>query len=341
MSGVPITNPGKGRDLYPAGSVVSPDGVNIRSSSHVPESQLLRLPGFKGEVNSEGDLYGEAARFHNLYVRVGANGTLVSGSLRNWADAYGLVPFAHPFGPDEVGLTLDALDDRLGLPAGTLRLGRLTMVEAAVDLVVPRPVELYVSACEDLPRTTPLRVGYTSVYFRTDESQTKLYDKPAELVAAGRVVPDVFGGAHVVRFEHTLRSGGMPRVFGQFKDDGGVVRAGILAEAQFRAELASLVASKAKKLQFARTVHPALPLASPSDREKWHAVRGIIADGGIDAALLGVRADVEVGHLTADEGKAHRRALRKLYHDPAYSVISDLAAEFAAAIDAAVGVASL
>lgn len=341
MSGVPITSPGKGQDLHSADGVVFPDRVNIRSTSHIPEARLLELPGFRGDINAEGEVFGEAARAHNLYVRSGSNGTLVSGSLRNWADAEDLIPFDHPFGHNEAGLTLDALDDKLGLPTGTLHLGRLTMVEGAVDFALPRSVVFYVSACEDLPRTTPFRAGHTSVYFRTDEWESKLYDKPLELDAAGRVAPDVYGDAHVARFEHTLKSGGVPRVFKDYKDGKGIVRAGVLADGQFRVDLADLVVRKARALRFARTAHPDRPPKTPADREKWLAVRGVVAAGGLDAAIAGVRADVEAGHLKAEEGKAHLRALRKLYHDPAFSTVSDLAAEFAASLDAAVGTESL
>lgn len=62
-----ITNRRKGQDLVPPGHVVSPDRVNIRATRRVPDGRLVGLPGFHGDVDAKGEVYGESACDHALH----------------------------------------------------------------------------------------------------------------------------------------------------------------------------------------------------------------------------------------------------------------------------------
>lgn len=350
---LPLTNPVEGQDLHPQvpsevesltrnsgevqhrgpGALVFPDATHIRTHAFVPDDVLLGLSRFRGHMDREGEVYAEGGHSHNLYVRNGGQGALLSGSLRNWADQEGLVSFPDPFGPEEVGRVMNALDRYLHLPPGTVQGGRLTKLEIAADLVLPRPVGEYVATLEDVPRAIPHRVGYTTAFYKTQETELRVYDKAAELVASGEDVPEEWLGAHVARVEFALRSGGVPRALGHWKDQEGLVRAGLLANPEFRDELAAFWAERARSLRFRRVARPDQPATRPADRVKWLAVRGMEAEGGLRAAIQSVDSDIAAGHLEPTAAKAHRRALRDLALHPAYSAASDLESEFAAAVD--------
>ena len=345
MSGGSITSRPKGEVLPLGMSIVFPDRVNVRTSHRADAERLRVWEGYQGVFDAEGKVYGESSREGNVYVRVSPSGTLFSGSLRNWADSRGPVPFSTPFGPEATGRTLDALGDAAGLPSGALRAAQLTMVEGTVDLAVPRPAGDYVRACEDVPRMKPARWGDETVTHSTARRQLKVYDRPDKLRSEGRPVPGPYleverSGRHVVRFEYTLRSGGAARSLSAWSDGDDVVRAGLLVDPTFRRYLTRLVIGQARRLRFGRVPVPAASGLTPGQRRKWEAIRGIEASGGRDAALDAVRAEKKAGHLEPEQAKYQLRRVRELYRDPAYTDVADLQTEFEAALDATYGFTS-
>ena len=273
-----------------------------------------------------------------MYVSVGANGTLFSGSLRNWAGAHGVVPFDAPFDEHAAGRALDALGDAHDLSPRALREASITMAEGTIDLVVPRPGADYARAAEDVPRSEPHRFDGTAV-FKTGEWQQKVYDPPAKFRKQRRPVPELYldverDGQHVVRFEHTLGSYGVKRHLGHHADDTGEIRAGQLADPVFRSGLARLVIGKARLLRFGRVAVPARPGMSTADRRRWEVVRGIEAAGGLDAALDAARSEHAAGLITENQKDYRLKTYRRLYRDPSITRPADLQAEFGAALDA-------
>lgn len=326
-------SPMEERTTSPA--IVAPDRVKARLQGVTVSDECIRnLSGFRGSFDRHGEVYGLAAYDGNLYVRNGKDGVLIAGSLRVWADADGLVPFEHPFGPDEAGLVMDALDVRLGLPSGTFRKGRLTLLEFSADLCLARHPSRYVAACEDLSRTTPYRFGRETLYHHTEEWEVRLYDKPLQLEADDRQTPATMTGSHILRVECLLHRGGVPDKLGVFKDELGVVRAGLLADPAFRDELTRLWAAFARRLQFHRVPNASVVPTKASERVKLLAVRGIEASGGLSEALAEIEADVESGRLSPPAAKTQKRVLVTLASNPQYTTTSDLDAEFAAAVNA-------
>lgn len=334
----PITSPTEGGDVPPAMRVVFPDRVNIRTPFRVETERLLLADGFEGRFDREGEVTRESGCDANVYVSVSDTGTLVSGSLRNWAHERGLVPFDVPFGAPEAGLALDRLGERLGLPSGALRDARLTMVEGTMDLAVSRAAADYVRACEDLARTRPHRWDGTTT-FDTAEWQAKQYDRPARLRKQGRPVPGCYreverSGQRVLRFELTLKAYGVKRQLGHYADEDGEVRAGLLADPEFRTDLARLVIAKARELRFGRVAVPERLGMTGAERRRWEVVRGIEANGGLDAALGQVRAEHEAGHISQTAMKDRLKSYRRLYRDPGLTAPADLEGEFAEAVGA-------
>jgi len=335
---IPITSPMEASDLPPAMSIVFPDATNLRTPHKVSDEVLRGGDGAGGVFDlATGEVHGEYARDANIYVRRNAGGTLFSGSLRNWADAQGIVLFDTPFGSEEAGLALDALGDAHELPEGALRDATLTMVEGTVDLVVPRPAADYIRALEDIPRTRMHRWDGTTLS-KTYEQETKAYGPPAKFRQKHQPVPELYlnaelSGHHVLRFEHTFKSGGVARHLKQFAA-GGVVRAGLLADDGFRANLAHIVVGKARALRFGRVAVPEANELSGAERGRWEVVQGIEAAGGLDAALDAVRSGYAAGRITKEQKKYRLRRYRQLYRDEAITTRADLDAEFGLALDA-------
>lgn len=330
MAGVSITSRSHGQ--IPPRSLVFPDGLNVRVSAFVAEARLLELNRFAGKYDREGEVFAESATFHNLYVHNGRSGALISGSLRTWADRAGVVSVEDPFGPDEVALALDALGEELGFPAGVLHEGRVTKLEYAADLVLPHPARHYVGAALDISRRDPAwRFGDSTVTYQGTEDEVKLYGKVEELRAKGKPVPRKYAGAHVLRVEHTVYRGGVPA---HFREPEGGVRARHLADGAFRDDLARRWAEVARSVPFRRIARPSLPLEKASRRIKWYALRGIEAEGGLDAVRRSIRADHEAGRLPKGRLESHLKSVNALARDPRYAVGSVLADEFRAAVEA-------
>lgn len=324
-----ITTPSEEAIRPPASALVFPDRVNVRLGVHISNERLLALRGYGGRFDREGEVTHEEGNLGNLYLRQNPTGTLIAGGFRTWAADQGVVPEDALFDAAAVTSTMDALGDMFGLEPGTVQAGRLTLLEGTVDLTVPRPASAYVSACADVPRMRAVRIGTGTVVFKASEREDVLYDKTLEQARQGRAL-----GRHVLRFEHRLKCGGILRAFRHYADEAGAVRATVLGNEVFRAELAALVLARARALEFTRVVLPPRAGMTPLEAQRWAAVQGIDATGGLDAALAAVRHERTAGHITRSQAKERIRALRKLYRDPTATAVSDLAAEFGAALDA-------
>lgn len=319
------------------GELVFPDSCKIRvGGCHVETDVLLGIDTFVGKSDAQGEVYAESASTENLFVQNTAGALLISGSLRNWAAAVGVVPADVPFGTSEVARTFSALNERLGLAGGTVERGRLTKLEVAADIVLPRPVSDYARAADDVPGTTPWRIGHRTVYHKAVKFEVRLYDKVEETLDRRRPLPTAFEGAHVARVEWVLHRGGVPLYFDSYRDEEGVVRAGLLADEGFRADLAASWAVRASTLRFGRVRCPAFIPATATDRARWHAVQHILANGGLSAELDRIASDVRAGRLKDQQGKDQKEAVRLLLRDDAYSSVADLDAEFAASVRAVV-----
>ena len=313
--------------------LVAPDSVTVRiPGARVDDDILLALDSFAATSDGEGEIVSEAASVHNLYVRNRASSLLVKGSLYNLAVELGLLAPGAPFGPEATALVFRAVEVLLGLQTGTLARGRLTRLEVRVDLHLPRPVASYADACEDDARVPTWRVGRSTIYHKGGKLEVRLYDKVEETLRRGARPPESYLGAHVARVECVLHRGGVPRYLGASKDDEGVVRAGLLADPAFRDDLVGLWAGQARRLRFRRVAHPDFVPDNATDRMRWHAAQHMLATGGPEAEAARIDADYRAGRLDYQPRKDQKEAVRALCRDARYTSVSDLEAEFAAAV---------
>lgn len=319
----------RNRRISPAASVF-PDKLRAVVAALVVGMARLGLRDYRAEVDSEGVVVSERGYHHNLFFRTSPAGTRISGSLRRWASEEGAVPLEQPFGPEEAGLAFDALDALLGWSRGTVRSGRLTYLEYAADLVVGRPAREFVEDALPSAKTTPFLFGSTNRHHHTKRHTLVLYAKWLELWKKGRAATPPPRDRDLVRVEDRRRD--VPEFFGEFRDEHGVVRAGLLADPYFRDELARRWAARARQIEFRLGVRYDVPPANGTERIRRRALERIDELGGIEAELARVHAEAEAGLIENAESQV--RALKKLARDPRLTAPSDLAAEFAAAVDA-------
>lgn len=297
-------------DSAPSGALVFPDKVKLRMSAHVGSDVLSRLDRYQVVVDEDGAVVRESGFDRNLYVADYASGSLVSGSLRNWAVAGGLVSVAEPFGPEAFGAVLHGLAARYGLPEATVSEAWLSFLEVACDVRVERPVREYVGALGDLPRATTHRHGETTARFETSRLDLVSYRKDDRLL----------------RIEVRVKS--PADVFGRR------LVAGDLTDPQFRTDLARFWVRHARRLPFRRTCRADRRPTTYRDRVRRYALLGMTEAGGLDGAVADVRADRDAGRITASQAQGQIRNLRALWADADLTGETDLAAEVARAIDA-------
>lgn len=291
-----------------ARDVVFPDKVKVRPTQPISQDVLASLERHRAEVDDEGVVAREYAFDHGLYVGNGPSGSLISGSLRNWADAVGLVPKETPFGPAEVGVVLNALAFRYGLSVPSVRSAWLSYLEAACDLGVPRPVSEYVRAFADLPRATTHRSGDTTVRYETANRDLIAYRK----------------GPRLLRVE--VRYKKPASCFGRR------LRAGQLADPSFRDDLARRWVARARSIPVRRSPRADRRPLTYLDRVRQYALKAMEAAGGLDAVLHEVRAARDAGLIEDNQARFQVRDLQALWANDALTTATDVAAEFAAAI---------
>ena len=322
----------RNRRNSPAASVFA-DKLRTVVAAIVVGMARLGLRDYRAEVDADGVVVSERGYHHNLFFRTGPGGTRISGSLRRWAAEVGVVPLDQPFGPEEAGLTFDALDALLGWGRGTVRSGRLTYLEYAADLLVRRPAREFVEDALPSAKTTLFLFGGTNCHHHTKRHTLVLYAKWLELWKKGRAATPPPEDRDLLRVEDRRRD--VPEFLDVFRDGHDVVRVGLLADPAFRDELARRWAARARQIEFRRGVRYDTPPSSGTERIRRRALERINELGGVEAEVARVRAEAEAGLVTNAESQI--RALRALARDPRLSAPSDLAAEFAVAVDAVAG----
>ena len=290
--------------------VVAPDKVKIRPSHQISSQVLESLGRLRTEIDADGVIQREWVHDGNLYVGNSTSGSLISGSLRTWADATGLVPVTTPFGPSQVGAVLNALARRYGLSTLSVRSAWLSYVELACDLEMSRDVAEYVASFGDMDRTETHRHGTSTVRYETTKWDVVAYQKRPK----------------VLRVE--LKCKAPASVFGRR------LRAGQLSDPAFRRAAAETWLKRARRIPVRRVPRLDRGRLSAHERVRWYAVRSMEAAGGLDAALAEIDADCAAGLVKPTSAGSQRRHLRQLWGDPALTVPSGLEAEFVAAIDA-------
>ena len=293
-----------------ARDLVFPDKVKIRPADQISLDVLSSLGRPRVEVDDDGVVLREYAYDHNLYVGNNQSGSLISGSLRNWADAVGLAPMATPFGPSECGVVLNALALKYGLSVAAVRSARLSYLEVACDLPVPRPVAEYARTLGDMSRATTHRSGTTTVRYETTDWELTAYRK----------------SPGVLRVEMRYKS--PAALFGRR------LRAGQLADPTFRDDLARRWVARARSLPVRRLPRPDRRAVTYLDRVRQYALKAMEEAGGLDVALDAVRADREAGRIKPGPMRSQIRDLRALWADATLTREADVAAELAASIDA-------
>ncbi len=292
-----------------ARDLVFPDKVKVRPTEQISTDVLAGLAKHRTEVDDDGVLVREYAFDGNLYVGTGPSGSLISGSLRTWADKVGLVRMDTLFGPSEVGRVLNELAGRYGLSVPSVRSAWLSAFEAACDSDMDRPVAEYARSLADMPRATTHRSGDTTVRYETTNWDLITYAK----------------ASHRLRIE--VRYKKPATLFGRR------LRAGQLADPSFRDDLARRWVARARSIPVRREPRADRRPLTYRDRVHRYALGAMEEAGGLDAALAEVRADYTAGRITAAQRRSQARDLRTLWANADHTETTDLAAEVAAAID--------
>ncbi len=293
---------------------VFPDKVKIRPSEPIATDILTGFRAYKVDIDGDGVVVREHAYDQNLYVGNNYGGdsgprSLISGSLRNWADAVDLIGTDQPFGSIEVGVVLNALAVRYGLSNAAVRSAWLSFVEVACDLNVPRSVAEYARSFGDMSRATTHRSGDTTVRYETSKWGLTAYEK----------------GSHLLRIEVRVKS--PATVF------GSRLRADDLADSAFRDDLIRLWVDKARSIPVARSLRDDRRGLTASQLVRRYALQAMADDGGLDAVIAEVRADRDSGIISTPQMNSRIRDLRALGRDTDLTVEADLSAELTAAID--------
>ncbi|MGB3542137.1 hypothetical protein, partial [Rubrivirga sp.] len=157
------------------------------------------VTNYRTTVDADGVVTRETASVDNLKVTVTSTRTRVHGSVSSYI--YGSNFPGVDFDPADVGPALDDIAGRIGLPTSAVRDARVSQLDAAVDVVVPRPVPTYVAAVSGPPGFNTLAFSDSSVAFTNTLVKLAVYDKVAERRARRQTVPERYEGTNVVRFE--------------------------------------------------------------------------------------------------------------------------------------------
>ena len=295
----------------------------------------------------------EGDRLLGLRCRLTGHDVFLTGSLSRLVHGTNV----RAVSPEDVAYALSLIADALGLSLPVVYGSRVYRLDIAANLVVPRPPADHLPALVDVPRAARQRYSPTSLAFVNRTREVAVYDKLAEIVEKGGVVPSELAGRHVLRYELRLKRD----VKGAF---GRPITAADLTRPSFHSEMARVWANRYETVR----TEPVVELGSPGTVPAFVGALARLgaASVGQPRVLDAVDGLLACGVVSADMRGKMRRRLGELMADPDYATESDvaaelalavrtvasayrtdpepwtdLAAEFAAAIDAAVGAAPL
>ena len=137
---------------------------------------------------------------NNLRVNVSQTGLTVKGSLARFHYSNNLERLTRQSTQDAIA----HLSDVLHLPMKDAKVYRL---DAGSNLIMQRPVGEYLSMLGDtqhFKRSTVSNLGGASLYFTNSRRCLTFYDKVAEMQKHKNLIPNIFHGKNVLRYESRL-----------------------------------------------------------------------------------------------------------------------------------------
>lgn len=210
------------------------------------------------------------------------------------------------FGPAEMEAWALDVSRRLGVDPEQVKSGRLRRLDIAANLVVSAPPCEYMALAESPPRMERREFGSTTVAFRNGDCKIILYDKIQKLIGRNDLdlLPADWQGLHVLRVEVRFLD-----VRREFKR---VVTVGDLCDQGFWPSVADRYYSRVSSVGFRRGEQAIPAAARIPDLKNLYAARGIMATGGLAAAIDRVIAQERTGEIKAPQPKKQQQALRDL-----------------------------
>lgn len=297
------------------------DTIHIRTHE---ASDLIDNPSitrYSASLYEDGNT-SDSGRLRNLKVTSRETGTYIKDSLTRYVHGTNLATLH----VDEVAPALREIETALRMRAGALDDARVTRLDIAHNLIVPRPVREYLAAMTAPPRYRTTRYVEETLYFNTTLRTLCFYDKIAEAESRGETVPAPYAGQHVLRYELKIR-----RVS---RDLGRVVTAGMLADPAFFRSLAAEWARRFHTVRFQPLPRHEEPTTVRELREAYAAV-GVESVGGAATAMRAVDVALAAGHLDDQQARRQKAWLRALAPSPTLTPHVDVREELAAAVDRA------
>lgn len=171
------------------------DSLKFRLKTEDGRKILTLLESFEERTDSKAGSIYYVGQYHNLYFTVNDNGVTVRNSIARFYHGDN----SRLLSPTELKSAMDSLSECFGLnfyDADILR------IDFAGDMILHSSVPQYLALVARLPRRKRGTEGNgTTVYFKSNNREVKLYDKVAESKANKNKVPSAYIGKNVLRIE--------------------------------------------------------------------------------------------------------------------------------------------
>lgn len=290
------------------------DGIRFRAFVDAPERVADRLERPRIVPPDEpGGLPSVTGFLGSLRARVHADELHVRGSLPTYMGE------TAPLTRTGVADARARLEEALGADLGDAHVWGL---ELTADLVLPRPVGVYLPLLVRRPRFKRDVFGTETVRFRTEARWQSFYDKAAECRKRKKPAPC----GHVLRLELKFHK----RLAKQLKLAGPLT----LADLGTRPCWRRLVARWLTEYEAVVKARAPLPFDALGDLHRALQFAGLHAVG-MATVEASIRAEVDAGRIGRSTGHDRRKWARALAADPAYTVEDERVAELDAAVRAA------
>ncbi|MEL6706544.1 MAG: phage/plasmid replication protein [Bacteroidota bacterium] len=208
---------------------------------------------------------------------------------------------------------------------------RLSRVDVGANLIVSQPVATMLTSIEIKPRA---RVGtyQGTVYIKNDPRTLRFYDKRAEVLKKGRVVPHA--GKHVLRYELRIKSVkseiSVPAQDGHKPD----IWLSDLKDPEVFVRLANAWRAHFHEIRFKAAVDIST-VTTPTELREALAVHGLHVVGSAQDLRDVIDANYQNGRLKRHQRDGLKALITKLTSDGEGPLLTDVEAEFRAAVDQA------
>lgn len=275
-------------------------------------------------TGSDGVIRRHVLGYRILRVTVLPTRTVISGSITR---------AIHGTNATRLDLTLvrPLLEDVaafLQIPLHDVLEASVRRLDVGVNLTLAHPIHEVTGAICPAPRMRTARFAEASVAVVNTRRQLAFYDKRKERARKQKGFVDPrYGDGHLLRIEHRYLKGVDKQV-------GERVTLGRLCDADFHRHVGRLLRDAVLSLALRRNRRVDYQ-SGVRGLVGAYALHGVDALGGLDAALMGIKAAQDAGTLTRSQACAMRKKLRELHRAPAFAQDTPVVDDLLAAVRAA------